>query len=103
MTVLDYDDGSRVIQNVPAHYQGQTSTCAQACVTSILNYWGYNTQYKDVIAETSNQDMSSGMTPEQMVWYFRRHNLQAKVYKGNLANLKSLVDRGLPCIVSFNG
>ncbi len=102
MGVIDYDDGSRVIQDVPVYHQGNTGTCAQACVASILNYWGYHVTYEDIIAETSNQTMTAGMTPEQIVWYFRRKNLQAKSYKGNLANLKSCVDKGHPCIVAFD-
>jgi ABC-type bacteriocin/lantibiotic exporter with double-glycine peptidase domain len=102
MPVIDYDDGTRIIQEVPVYYQGNTSTCAQACVAGVLNYWGYNVNYNEIIYETSNSDMSVGMTPERIVWYFRRYNLQAKSYKGNLDNLKNLVDQGLPAIVAFD-
>jgi ABC-type bacteriocin/lantibiotic exporter with double-glycine peptidase domain len=99
MSVVDYDDGSRIIQNVPICYQGNTTTCAQACITSVLNYWGYRANYADIIRETSNADMSVGMTPERIIWYLRRNNLKARSYKGNLDNLKNLVDAGLPTIV----
>jgi ABC-type bacteriocin/lantibiotic exporter with double-glycine peptidase domain len=102
MSVVDYDDGTRLIENVPACHQGNTNTCAQACVTSILNYWGHHVRYEDIIAETSNQTMTAGMPIERMVWYFRRYGLQARSYGGNLSNLKALIDRGCPSVVSFD-
>src|SRR5947199_5100315 len=102
MTLVDYDDGSRLIQNVPMCHQGKTSTCAQACVTSLLNYYGFKVNYADVINETSNPSMSAGMSPEQIIWYLRRYNLQAKSFRGNLSNLKALIDRGWPTIVGFD-
>lgn len=102
MGLIDYDDGSRIIEGVPVYYQGNTGTCAQACVTSILNYWGYNVKYEEVISQTSNQDMSAGMNPEQMVWYFRKYNLQSRSYTGRLSDIKSQINKGLPCIVAFD-
>lgn len=102
MGLVDYDDGSRIIENVPVYHQGNTGTCAQACVTSVLNYWGYNVSYEDVISKTSNLDMSAGMTPEQMMWYFRKYNLQARVYTGKLSDLKRLIDKGLPTVIAFD-
>lgn len=98
----DYEDGSRIIQGLPLYYQGTTGTCAQACVTSILNYWGYNVQYEDVIRQTSNIDMSYGMTPEQIIWYFRKYNLKAKSYKGKLSDIKLYVDNAIPTIAAFD-
>lgn len=101
MPVVDYDDGSRLIEVVPIYHQGNTDTCAQACVTSILNYWGYPVKYEDIIAETSGSNMV-GMSLERIMWYFRKYNLQAQCYTGNLAKLKALVDRGYPSVVSFD-
>lgn len=102
MALVDYDDGSRIIENIPVCHQGNTGTCAQACVTSILNYWGFSVRYEDVISQTSNIDMSSGMTPEQMMWYFRKYNLQSRVSTGKLSDLKRLIDKGLPTVVGFD-
>ncbi len=99
MTVLDYDDGSRIIQNVYVCHQGKTKYCSQACITSILTYWGYNVRYEDIIAETNSL---SGMSPEQIVWYFRKYNFQSRAYKGTFSDLKRLIDKGLPTIVGFD-
>ena len=68
MSVVDYDDGSRLIQNVPVYHQGNTGTCAQACVTSVLNYWGYSVNYNEIISDTSNSSMTTGMTFERIMW-----------------------------------
>lgn len=102
MSLVDYDDGTRIIQGVPVYHQGDTNTCAQACVTSVLNYWGHNVFYEDLISETSKSEFTSGMNPDQMVWYFRRYNLQSRHFRGNMANLKALIDRGLPTIVGMD-
>jgi len=102
MGIVDYDDGTRIIENVPLCNQGNTGTCAQACVTSILNYWGNNINYNELITETVNQNVGAGMSIDRIVWYFRRYNLQAKAFKGNMSNLKGLIDRGFPCIVGFD-
>ncbi len=98
----DFEDGSRIIQGLPVYHQGKTGTCAQACVTSILNYWGYNVKYEDVISQTSNLDMSAGMTPEQMIWYFRKYNLNAKSFKGKLYDVKKFIDNAIPTIAGFD-
>lgn len=102
MGLVDYDDGSRIIENIPVYHQGNTGTCAQACVTSILNYWGFHVTYEDIILRTSNSDMSSGMTPEQIMWFFRKYNLQSRVFSGRLSDVKRLIDKGLPTIVAFD-
>ena len=101
MPVVDYEDGSRLVEVVPIYHQGNTDTCAQACVTSVLNYWGHNIRYEDIIADTSGNNLV-GMNIERMVWYFRKYNLQAQSYAGNLAKLKALIDRGYPSVVSFD-
>lgn len=101
MALVEYEDGSRIIENVPICYQGNTNTCAQACITSVLNYWGYNVKYEDIIADTCGNNMV-GMTMERIMWYFRKYNLKSLSYGGNLAKLKGLIDRGYPTIVSFD-
>lgn len=102
MSVVDYDDGSRVIENVPAYHQGNTGTCAQACVSAVLNYWGYNVSYQSIIDETSNASMTAGMATERMIWYFRKYNLRSRAYTGRLSDLKRYIDKGLPTIVVFD-
>jgi ABC-type bacteriocin/lantibiotic exporter with double-glycine peptidase domain len=101
MALVEYEDGSRIIENVPICYQGNTNTCAQACITSVLNYWGHNVKYEDIIADTCGNNMV-GMTIERMMWYFRKYNLKSISYGGNLAKLKALIDKGYPTIVSFD-
>lgn len=102
MSVVDYNDGSRVISGVPVYHQGNTSMCSQACITSLLNYLGYSLTYDDVISETSNQNMNSGMTSDRIMWYFRKYNLKSRAYSGRLIDIKKLIDKGYPVIVGLD-
>src|SRR5687768_6779903 len=50
--VTKHNDGTVYIKNIPFFIQGKDNTCAQACMTSLLNYWGVKTDYQSVINET---------------------------------------------------
>jgi len=102
MSFIDFDDGSRIIQNVPIFFQGNTNTCSQASMTAILNYWGYPVTYDEVISETSNSNMSAKVSPELVVGYLKRYGLQANAISGTLTMLKNLIDKGLPSIIGFD-
>lgn len=99
MPIVDYDDGSRVIDGVPVYYQADTRYCGQACVSSILAYWGFSVTFNEVIEQTNT---TLGMNIEQMVWFFRKYGLQSRAYKGRLQDLKTQINKGCPVIVAFD-
>jgi ABC-type bacteriocin/lantibiotic exporter with double-glycine peptidase domain len=102
MPIIDYDDGSRVLDGVPIYYQGDTKRCGHACTASVLAYFGYNVTFEDIIDQTSNTAGALGMSLEQIVWTIRKYGLQARTSTGKLQDLKTQINRGSPIIVAFD-
>lgn len=100
MSFLYYQDGSKIIADVPILYQGKTNTCAQACITMVLIYWGFDVTYEDIIQYTTG-GRDEGLTYDQIVWTFRKYGLHAEYMSGRFEILKSYIDKSWPTIVEW--
>lgn len=97
-TIQSYKDGSRVLKDVPFFQQGHDNTCGQASTTVVLNYWGVNQDYQQLVNEQNKLNLGTGY--DKIVDTLKAKGLDAKAYRqGNLNYLKRLVDDGRPPIV----
>jgi len=102
--VTIYEGGSHVIDNVP--WVGQNAsdnTCAQAASTVVLNYWGVNAGYQQVVNESNRFNL--GTTAGSAESYLKSKGLQVKAYRNpshDLGYLKSLIDSAHPVMVCLD-
>lgn len=93
-----HQDGSKVIQNVPFTMQGNDNTCGQAVMTMILNYWGINISYQQVVNETNPNNLPT--TYDSITNYLRKKGLKAQDYtKATINNIIASINKGKPVIV----
>lgn len=93
-----YQNGSKVLENVPFFIQGNDNTCGQAVMSSLVNYWGLNMQYQEVVNEANPRNAPT--TDDALTNYFRSKGLHAQEYSGGtIQNLISQVNQGRPTIV----
>lgn len=93
-----FKDGSNVLKDVPFFQQGHDNTCGQASTTVVLNYWGVNQDYQELVNEQNKLNLGTGY--DKIVDVLKAKGLDAKAYRqGNLAYLKRLIDDGRPPIV----
>jgi hypothetical protein len=93
-----FNDGSRVVKDVPFFHQAADNTCAQATAAVILNYWGVKTSYQDLVDQQNHFNLATHYS--KIVDYMNSKGLNAKALRGgNIGFLKSLVDKGEPAIV----
>jgi hypothetical protein len=93
-----HKDGSVVIEGVPFFQQGRDNTCGQAVMASILNFWGVNISYQQIVNETNPGNGPTDVA--RITSYLRRHGLNAQDYR--LATLNFVKDRilkGQPVIM----
>lgn len=102
MPIIDYDDGTRILDGIPAYYQGDTRRCGQACTASVLGYFGYHVTFDDLVEQTAGTAGALGMSMEQIVWTLRKYGLQARSFTGRLQDLKTQINKGNPVIVAFD-
>jgi hypothetical protein len=93
-----FSDGSRIVQGVPFYKQGADNTCAQATATVVLNYWGVNQDYQELVNQQNRWNLATHY--DNIVKLFKAKGLNAKAMRGGtIGYLKTLVDQGKPPIV----
>lgn len=93
-----YQNGSRIISDVPFMRQGNDNTCGQAVMTAILNFWGEKYEYQGVVNEANPNNMPT--TDKAIANYLRKKGLKAQPYRGaTLDNLIAQVNKGRPAVV----
>ena len=93
-----YKDGTIAISNVPFFKQGNDNTCAQAAMTSVLNYWGINISYQAVVNENNASNMPTDV--QKITNYLRRKGLYTQDYRqGTINFVKDRIQKGNPVIL----
>lgn len=93
-----YQNGSRLIDNVPFFRQGNDNTCGQAVMTSLLNFWGVKYEYQGVVNEANPHNAPT--TDEAIASYLRSKGLQAQPFRGaTVDNLIAQINKGRPTAV----
>lgn len=93
-----YQNGSKLIENVPFFRQGSDNTCGQAVISMVVNFWGIKTDYQTLVDQENrfNLATSAGMLSSSL----RKKGLVAQDFrKGTLTNLLDEVNQGRPTIV----
>jgi predicted double-glycine peptidase len=99
-----YQNGSKVIENVPFFRQGSDNTCGQAVLTSLLNYWGTPMTYEQVVSQANPNNLPT--TDDAITNYLRKKGLKAQDFRsGVLDNLINQVNQGrpTPVLLDFGG
>ncbi len=97
-TLQIYQNGSRIIDNVPFVVQGDDNTCGQAVLTSMLNFWGHKMPYQQVVNEANPRNLPT--TDYGITNYLRQKGLAAQPFKGaSVDNLIAEVNQGRPSVV----
>jgi len=96
---VNYDnDGTISIANLPFLKQGKDNTCGQATMTSVLNYWGVDISYQQVVNETNPGNFPTD--PLVIKDYLTKKGLLVNGYKkGEIEFIKELIRDGQPVIV----
>lgn len=93
-----HNDGTIAIANIPYFQQGSDNTCAQACMTSLLNYWGVNVSYQSVVNQTNSGNLPTDVV--KITNFLRKNGLYAQDYREATINfLKDRVNKGTPVII----
>lgn len=100
--VTVYQNGAHIVDNVPFVQQNaRDNTCAQAASTVLLNYWGLNLTYQQVVNEANRFNL--GTTAVSAKSYLQSKGMTVNPYKhGSLEFLKSLIDQGHPPMVALD-
>lgn len=88
---------ARIIKSVPFFPQ-EDYQCGPASMASVLNYQGLKTAPEEVAAAIYSKS-ARGTLNFDMVFFAERQGLSARQYPGNLADLKSRINRSSPLIV----
>lgn len=85
------------ISGVPFIKQGKDNTCGQAVATMILQFWGQDVDYQQVVNESN--PLNVGTSYGALQGYLQSRGLHAQAYReGSLPLLLELVNRGRPVI-----
>jgi len=99
-----YQNGSRVIDGVPFYRQGNDNTCGQAVITALLNYWGINMAYQEVVDEANPNNLPT--TDHAMTNYLRKKGFQAQPFRrADVNNIIAQINQGkpTPVLLDFGG
>lgn len=97
-------NGSRIIDAVPFMTQGKDNTCGQAVMTSVLQFWGSNLQYQEVVNQANPRNLPT--TDYGLTNFLRSQGLQAQPFRGaTVENLIAEVNKGhpTPVLLDFGG
>jgi predicted double-glycine peptidase len=99
-----YQNGSKVLENVPFFRQGGDNTCGQAVMASLLNYWGIQMSYQQVVNQANPGNLPT--TDDALTSYLRKKGLNAQDYRGgNIDHLVAQINKGrpVPVLLDFGG
>lgn len=99
-----FQNGSRVIDNVPFIRQGKDNTCGQAVITAMLNYWGMDVEYQQVVNEANPGNLPT--TDQALAGFLRKKGMNAQAFRGGkLDNLIAEINKGrpTPVLLDFGG
>ncbi|MGV3524403.1 MAG: C39 family peptidase [Candidatus Sericytochromatia bacterium] len=97
-TLQIFQNGSRVIDNVPYFNQGNDNTCGQAVMSMLLNFWGIEMGYQEVVNEANPNNLPT--TDHGIMNYLRSKGLKAQAFRGaTVDNLIAQVNKGHPSVV----
>lgn len=90
-----YQNGARVIENVPYARQGNDNTCGQAVITMLTNFWGVQTDYQEIVNQENRLNLAT--TAGLMVGSLRKKGLEAQEFRqATLDNLMAEINKGRP-------
>lgn len=92
-------DNVTVIDGVPFFKQNSgDNTCGQAAMSVVLNYWGKDVSYQQVVNENNRFNLATSQSTISS--YLKSKGLKVNAYrKGNMGFLYSLIDQGRPPVV----
>lgn len=95
--VQDSRTGNVYLSPVPFVRQGEDNTCAQAVMTMLLQYWGQEIDYQQVVNE--NNPFNLGTSYDVIQSYLSRKGLQVEALReGSLEALITEIHQGRPVI-----
>lgn len=97
-------NGSRIIDAVPFIRQGKDNTCGQAVMTAILQFWGSELSYQEVVNQANPRNLPT--TDYGLTNFLRSQGLQAQPFKGGtIENLIAEINKGnpIPVLLDFGG
>jgi predicted double-glycine peptidase len=93
-----YADGMVALTGLPWFSQGNDRTCAQANIASVMNYWGVQASYPQVVKEMNPMNLPTDVA--NITTYLRNKGFTAQDYrKASINFLKQQVNNGRPTIV----
>lgn len=93
-----YQNGARIIENVPYFTQGNDNTCGQAVIAMLTNFWGVATNYQQLVDQENPLNLAT--TAGAMVSSLRKKGLNAQDFRdAQLDNLVAEVNKGRPTAV----
>lgn len=93
-----FADGLVALPGIPWYHQGDDRTCAQANVASLLQYWGVEINYPQVVQEMNPLNLPTDVRP--IALYLLRKGVKAQEYRLATTNfLKRQVHLGRPALV----
>ncbi len=97
-------NGSRIIDGVPFMRQGNDNTCGQAVMTALLQFWGQDVTYQQVVNKANPRNLPT--TDFGMANFLRSQGLQAQPFReATIENLIAEVNKGnpTPVLLDFGG
>lgn len=83
--------------------QGDEPYCGSACLTMVLNYWGYNVSLQTVTNAVFNTTGNNMTMVSTILSYGANYpNLTFSSFTGNITLLQNYIDWGIPVIVCQN-
>ena len=86
--------------NVPFVPQ-EKDTCGAAALAMVLAYWGQPVPHDEIAGALLKKELR-GIPGSELARFARERGLTATAYKGDLAHLRTFVERGRPLIVAWD-
>ncbi|MEZ0372636.1 MAG: C39 family peptidase [Candidatus Sericytochromatia bacterium] len=93
-----YQNGARIIADVPYARQGNDNTCGQAVINMLTNFWGVPTDYQQLVNQENPFNLAT--LAETLVRSLREKGLNAQDFReAGLASLAAEINQGRPTAV----